>query len=193
MQSPSAQAASRFHGERVEARQAERNPDIFNDLDRSHRASRGDRVVADLLATLVIGAAIDEALGGGRRTPRFAGMDGILSAIDQAPDSPFMNFWQKLNNEYDAQGADELLYREAKLAYAGGKTPDGTLTFVGRDDIRAVPVTGTHSYFGEFKQLGEYGNTVWRVVADRRETPIAYGTAEAALNGASAGQKHSQS
>lgn len=203
MQTQSARDAQRFHGERVEARHAERNFDPLNDLDRSHRAAhQGRAAAAGFVAALVIEAALDEAARrSGHRTapPRFHGMDGILSAIDLASGSPLMRFWRHLNAERAEQGLDEANYGEAKRAFEGGPTPEGALTLVGRDDIRAVPVPGSRAsgpygtYYGEFKQTGDHGNTIWRVAADKHGKSIAYGTAEAALRGATIGKHHSQS
>lgn len=164
--------------------------------------NKGETVVAGILADLFIGAAIESIL-----TPRtladrsrlndkgsrFLGMDGIHSAIDGEP--PFLKFWQKLNDERAARGEPEAGYHTAKEAFTGGPTPDGALTFIGKDydGLRAVPAKphdGHRTYHGEFRQVSDAG-TIWRTVHSTHG-PIAYATAEAALYGARHAKLHSE-
>jgi len=184
----------RLHGERVEARQRERNggtvrPDPLNDLDREHRASsshptKGDAVVAGILADLVLGAVLADAA----RT--FTHLDRIHTAIDAEP--PFLKFWQKLNDERAARGEEEAFYAEAKKAFLGGETPLGALTFIGKewDGLRAVPAEpvtylggSRPAYHGEYRVVSDAG-TVWHKAVNRHDSPIIYALPEAALLGA---------
>lgn len=178
-----------FHGERVEARQRI-NGQPFND----QKPSKGDAAVAGILADLAVGAIIDSILGGPRVAPRHLGLEGIHSAIDAEP--PFLKFWQKLNDHRAEQGLDEAGYGEAKSAFLGGKTPLGSLTFIGKewDGVRAVPTKayeGRKSYRGEFRQVSDNG-TVWRTVHSS-SGEIAYASPEAALAGALTAKNHFES
>lgn len=126
---------------------------------------------------------------------RFLGMDGIHSAIDAKPD--FLKFWQKLNDDRAAGGHGEALYKEAKLAFSGGETPVGALTFIGKEweGLRAIPAKtfeGKKTYHGEFRSVAPEGNLIWNVVSNTNCAPIAYANAEAALNGARHARIHSE-
>lgn len=211
--------AQRYHGERVEARQAEKR-DPLNDLDRAHRASHshdaalaailghiiGDKpkapsdTASHIIGNMLASAFLLDALGvpvpaSLTRRPKdaFLGMEGIGSALDAAP--PFLKFWQKLNADRAAGGLGEAIYKEAKEAFNGGPTPRGALTFIGKewDGLRAVPAhpyEGKRAYHGEFRQVSDEG-TVWRVVANTTG-PICYATAEAAIHGARHAKLHSE-
>ena len=160
--------------------------------------------VATVLAIKTI-TTLDKAIGDKPKTlaersrlndkgDRFLGMDGIHAAIGAKPD--FIAFWAKLNEQRADRGEGEALYREAKLAFSGGETPVGSLTFIGKewDGLRAIPATSPHgkTYHGEFRSVAPDGNSIWNVVSNTTELPIAYATAEAALNGARHARIHAE-
>src|ERR1035437_8182386 len=109
---------------------------------------------------------------------------------------PFVRFWAKLNEQRERVGMAELLYKEARELFFGGKTPVGALTFIGKewDGLRAVPIFGradrTRTYHGEFREVTDAG-TVWRSVHGTNGA-IDYNTPEQALNGARHAKKHSE-
>jgi hypothetical protein len=116
------------------------------------------------------------------------GMEGILSAIDAEP--PFLKFWQKLNDERAARGEPEAGYKIAREAFAGGPTPEGALTFIGKkwDGLRAVPAS-METYHAEFRQVSADDGTVWHVVSDHTG-PISFPSPEAALGAALRAKTH---
>jgi hypothetical protein len=165
---PDPKEVQRKHGERVEARQAERAWDgsssharvlktgaeaaAIEALLKNLGLTAGKRTLADrseeqakrkalqALDGLFFAALLDDLVSSGRpKALRHLGMEGIHSAIDAQP--PFLKFWGKLNDHRAEQGLDELRYNEAKELFLGGKTPVGALTFIGKewDGVRAIP------------------------------------------------------
>lgn len=195
----------RFHGERVEARQRERadthffeNAQDFRvDLDETpgeffHRVGKQaqisratDALFTAILLDIIAHAALTEPEAQDR-----------IDLIDEANEPPFFKFWAKLNKGLRAAGKPDAGYKAAHIAFEGGETPVGALTFIGKewDGLRAVPgpgVNGTVSYYGEFREVSDAG-TVWRVVANKHGLNIAYVSAEAALVSAQHAKKHSE-
>ncbi len=114
----------------------------------------------------------------------------IHSAIDAQP--PFIQFWERLNGGLLAAGKPEAGYGQAREAFLGGKTPVGSLTFVGKewDGLRAVPAEpvkylgGTRPvYHGEHREVTGHG-TLWHKVINDTDEPIVYKLPEAALTAA---------
>jgi hypothetical protein len=170
--------------------QAERGWDGSSSHARVQNASKGEAIVAGILADLFIDAALESVLNP-RPAPRHSGMEGIHSAIDAEP--PFPKFWQKLNDDAAAHGRPELGYGQAKEAFLGGPTPAGALTFIGKeyDGLRAIPAKpydGHKTYYGEFRQVSDNG-TIWRTVHNPHG-PIGYASPEAALYGARHAKLH---
>ena len=169
----------RFHGERVEARQAERD-------SASVRAETNGLFFTALLLDIL-------ASSSGRPKAQPEHQERIHSALDAEP--PFVKFWQKLNDSLEARDEPEATYGQAKRAFLGGATPVGALTFIGKDwdGLRAIPAPptdGKKTYHGEFRQVSDEG-TIWRTVHSGHG-PIAYATPEAALNGAANAKAHSE-
>ncbi len=219
----SPEETQRVHGERVEARRRTNGQPFRSDLEglldpastsrgfaSKHDAilggiladilgvpakkTRHEQEIDDLFFTALLLDIIDNAVRTGNKPP--APMENIHSAIDAPPETPFFKFWAKLNKRLAETGYVEADYGQAKEAFNGGKTPDGSLTFVGKDwdGLRAVPAhptNGKKTYHGEFRQVSDEG-TVWRSVANGGGLPIAYGTAEAALHGARHAKLHSE-
>jgi len=103
------------------------------------------------------------------------GQEGIHCAIDQAANTPFMKFWADLNTR-----KGEVGYRAAKIAYEGGPTPEGTITFAENGDgLRAViapPVNGARAYYGEYRKrwAEHHDQTLWVRVCNDQGQPIVY-------------------
>jgi hypothetical protein len=116
-------------------------------------------------------------------TPEYLGQDGIHSAIDQKPGSPFMEFWLELNE----QRGTEVRYGEARALFNGGPTPAGALTFVEKGDgfraIPAPPVESKEAWYGEYREITGKG-TKWHRVTNQAGDPIVYTTPTYALNAA---------
>jgi hypothetical protein len=171
--------AQAFHGERVEARQHQNDP----------RPSKGDIVVAAILADLAVGAIIDGIVNGpGRHGVQT--QDRIQPGIDQPP---FIEFWADLNERRERLGEPpEALYQEARTLFNGGETPVGAMTFVGKqwDGLRSVPAEPVKSlggsrpaYHGEYREVTRHG-VKWHKVVNDNDAPIQYKIPEAALCGA---------
>ena len=176
--------------DKLRREQAERGWDGSSSHARVQNASKGEAIVAGILADLFIDAALESVLNP-RPAPRHLGMEGIHSAIDAEP--PFPKFWQKLNDDAAAHGRPELGYGQAKEAFLGGPTPAGALTFIGKeyDGLRAIPAKpydGHKTYYGEFRQVSDNG-TIWRTVHNPHG-PIGYASPEAALYGARHAKLH---
>jgi hypothetical protein len=187
----------RIHGERVEARQAERrDKNFFNedrvlpeivvgilaDFERQHRNGKVHtdneiKATASLLADLTVAGLVGSLISNdkGRQLIEDIAPE-IISGKPTLPDEPpFIKFWAKLNNGLREEGKPEVGYGAAREAFTGGPTPVGALTFIGKkfDGIRAVPsdpqahIGGTH--------LGYYGEyrevteegTRWHQVLDK--------------------------
>lgn len=152
----------RFHGERVEARHAERTAqpsgkgyDALNEFDRSHRRQNGR--TPDLEA-LIFGSP-DLIFGGSRPGPtpdqktaealgELLALAFIVDLVGSLPttepetqeritpfdagDPPFFAFWKNLNAKLARTGRPEAGYKTARDAFNGGPTPVGALTFIGK-------------------------------------------------------------
>jgi hypothetical protein len=112
----------------------------------------------------------------------------IQLSIDQ---SPFVNFWAKLNEQRARAGMAGLLYEEACTLFTGGETPVGAMTFIGKqwDGLRAVPAEPVKflggsrpAYHGEYRIVSDAG-TVWHKVKKNHE-PVVYKIPEAAITAA---------
>lgn len=169
------------HGERVEARQERGDP--FVGFDQAHRGSLAHkrRVMDDLF----FGALILGLLASNPVEPDH--QERIHSAIDAQP--PFFKFWQKLNAKLLEMGKSEAGYGDAKIAFMGGVTPLGAITFIGKewDGLRAVPsepvtrLGGNRPFYhGEYREVTELG-TVWHKVSGNNGAPIKFALPEAAL------------
>lgn len=97
---------------------------------------------------------------------------------------PFETFWSQRQH---------LNYGEAKKLYAGGETPVGAITFVGKewDGIRAVPAKpvaylggARPAYHGQFRVANLDGSHTWRTVINQNDDAISYQIPEAALTAA---------
>lgn len=128
-----------------------------------------------------------KAAGALKNDTLFLGMEGIQCAIDVLP--PFFNFWQTLNAKRVAAGGVEVGYGEARELFAGGPTPHGALTFIGKEfeGLRAVPVDPVGdkpAYHGEYREVTGDKGTVWHKVLNNDQLPIVYTTPEHAINAA---------
>lgn len=102
--------------------------------------------------------------------------DRIESAIDQKPDSPFMQFW---NNHNQTKG--EIGYSEARKLFGGGLTPAGTLILAeSGDGLRAVPAPSVPylggnrpAWYGDYREVTDKG-TIWHRVNNASALPIIY-------------------
>lgn len=170
----------RRHGQRVEARQAQ---------NRDNRPSAAAKAaVGDLLAGLLIGAAIEDMLGSIAQDPP-SHQDRIQPGIDQPP---FIEFWADLNKQREWDGKPEALYKEARSLFNGGETPIGAMTFIGKqwDGLRAVPskpvtyLGGERpAYHGEYREVTRLG-VKWHKVLTINGDPVSYQIPEAAVNAA---------
>jgi len=167
-----AQETQRLHGERVEARQAERadtrffdpgprakNPDptidkleeLYEEItgrpspSKIAAAKRAGDILFTALLLDILASAKKETEAGGR--PKEPEPQERIEPIVDNKEPPFFNFWNKLNSELTAKGLPEAGYKQARDAFSGGKTPDGALTFIGSDweGVRAVPATSHRS------------------------------------------------
>jgi hypothetical protein len=176
----SAEEAQAFHGRRVEARQAQNAKPSFPHLT----PDQEDQLFAIFLLDLLTSTPIKEPAPIERIDP-----------IDNN-DPPFFKFWKALNAKLNAAGQADADYGFARKAFAGGETPAGALTFIGKEGegLRAIP-DGTYQglpvYRGEFREVSERG-IIWRRVHSSAGA-IAYASAEAALHGAKEAQTHSKS
>jgi hypothetical protein len=187
----------RFHGTRVEARQAEQRA--------------GGRPKADPHGD----AIIDRLFGGGARPTKTAAqiddlfftallLDLLASNSRKEPEpqeriTPFDDanglgpFWKRLNATLEARGKPEANYGEARTLFEGGETPVGAMTFIGKqwDGLRAVPAKPVTylggerpAYHGEYKEVTGLTGTVWHKVVNQNGDPIVYKLPEAAITAA---------
>jgi hypothetical protein len=154
--------AQQIHGDRVEARQRINNQP-FND-----QPPRDGRFAPGTLPPI----------------------EGLHSAIDVKPDSPFFKFWLRINDEATSKGHSEVGYGEARKRFDGGATPHGALTFADpkqASGVRAVRqpgmINGEPIWYGEYRVVTEDG-VQWLKVANSNGGIISYTTAEYALNAA---------
>jgi hypothetical protein len=100
--------------------------------------------------------------------------------------TPFQKFWAEHPG---------LNYDQIKEARAGGKTPIGAITFIGKewDSIRAVPAKPVEylggvrpAYHGEYRAEACDGSLSWVKVVNQNADPISYQIPEAALTAARA-------
>lgn len=181
MQTQSSLDAQKFHGQRVEARQAERE----GGRPKTKFSRFDDLFFAALLLDVVAQASYREPASQERIDP-----------IDEVSQPPLFRFWEKLNARLRAAGKPDADYGTAKRAFEGGATPEGALTFIGKkwDGLRAVPVSTYHqdkiAYHGEFREVSDNG-TVWRTVHNKNG-PISYISPEVALCNARLAREHSK-
>lgn len=201
-----------YHGARVEARQAERRDARFFATHRGDAGTllRGDETggIDDLLARLS-GRPKRTAQDDVSETLFALALLGILADTtrkEPAPQEridpidanlpPLFQFWNRLNTELEAAGKPHADYKTARTAFSGGATPEGSLTFIGKDweGLRAIPgkdlVNGRVAYNGQFREVSEQG-TVWRTVHSLHG-PVAFASPEAALNSAKLARAHSK-
>lgn len=174
----------RFHGERVDARQAQRNGE---DAARTATIQKAE-VVKKLDELLFTAILLDILASAGPDEPE---PQERIDPIDNN-EPPFFKFWAKLNAGLIASGKSEAGYRQAREAFSGGTTPVGALTFIGKqwDGLRAVPAKPVTelggvrpAYHGEYRIVSDEG-TCWHKVVNDDEGPIVYKIPEAAITAA---------
>lgn len=151
-----------------------RRASIEHPFPATYSAGHGERVKARAIVNNSPFASV----------PAHLGMDGIHSAIDQKPNSPFMIFWNELNE----QRGTEVRYGEARALFKGGETPSGAVTFVENGDgLRAVTApdhdNGEEAWYGEYREVTGKG-TKWHRVVNDAGNPISYSSPTYALHGA---------
>lgn len=223
------EATQAFHGERVEARQAERRdtrffaddqerlgailkhgihqahgrPNSINEIeallaDLSGRPKKTPEQGADELLDLLFSLALIEVIS----QAADKGTVKHFDTADRNPEpgfdpSPFGRYWAKLNEGLSAAGKENATYAHAREAFTGGATPDGALTFIGKDweGLRAIPAAkldnGRVGYRAQFREEQRDGSLVWRTVHSQHDA-IKYVSVEGALIGAKSARNHAK-